>query len=80
MPKIIVYGADWCHMTRAALELLRRRKIDFKYIDIDRNPQAAEWVARQNGGKEKKPTIDIDGVILSEPTDRELEEALQSAR
>jgi hypothetical protein len=33
-------------------------------------------VKAQNGGKEKKPTIDIEGRILAEPTNKELDAAL----
>jgi glutaredoxin len=72
-----VYGADWCPLTRRALSHLKERGVPYEYTDIDEDREAAKWVAEQNGGKEKKPTIDIDGRILSEPTNRELDEALK---
>ena len=31
----------------------------------------------QNDGKEKKPTLDINGTILTEPDDDELDEVLR---
>jgi mycoredoxin len=76
MPKVIVYGADWCPLTRRALMHLEQIGVPFDYVDVEADPKASEWVKRQNGGKEKKPTIDIDGQILSEPTNEELEAAL----
>jgi mycoredoxin len=76
MKTVTVYGADWCPLTKRAIAHLEQMKIDFRYIDIDQNPRAARWVREQNGGKEIKPTIDIGGEVLSEPSDAELEAAL----
>jgi mycoredoxin len=76
MPKVIVYGADWCPLTRRAIEYLERIRVPFSYVDVEADPEASKWVKNQNGGKEKKPTIDIDGRILSEPTNEELRAAL----
>ncbi len=76
MASIKVYGADWCSMTRNTLAHLKERGIDYQYINIDTDSEAAKWVADQNGGREKKPTLDIDGEILSEPTDHELDRTL----
>ncbi len=76
MKNVTVYGADWCRLTARAIAQLEQMNVDFQYIDIDRDPVAAKWVRDQNGGKEKKPTIKIDGAVLSEPSDAELEAAL----
>ncbi len=76
MAKITVYGADWCSMTTHALDFLRDAGVDFEYIDVDDDPEAAEWVKKQNGGKEKKPTIDVDGQVLSTPSNSELKRVL----
>jgi thioredoxin reductase (NADPH) len=77
MASIKVYGADWCSMTKRALAHLEQLGVEYEYIDIDRDREAAQWVAAQNGGKEKKPTIDIDGEILSEPPNGLLDKVLQ---
>ena len=76
MKTVTVYGGEWCPLTKRAIAHLEQMKIDFRYIDIDQNPRAARWVREQNGGKEIKPTIDIGGEVLSEPSDAELEAAL----
>jgi glutaredoxin len=76
MKKVKVYGADWCPLTTQALKHLRQLRVPLEYINIERDPAAADWVKRQNNGKELKPTIDIDGLILSEPSDQELETAV----
>ena len=74
-----VFGADWCPMTQRTLMYLRDKRVEFVYTDIDNDPDAAEWVADQNNGKEKKPTLDIDGRILTEPSNAQLEKALKEA-
>ena len=76
MANIIVYGADWCSKTRNTLAHLEQRGINYQYINIDTDREAAKWVADQNNGREKKPTLNIDGEVLTEPTDRELDVAL----
>ena len=76
MAQVKVYGADWCSMTQSTLAHLDGLGVDYDYIDIDKDRQAAKWVAQQNGGKEKKPTLDIAGVVLSVPSNHELDEAL----
>jgi glutaredoxin len=78
MANIIVYGADWCAMTTAARTHLDRLGVQYRYIDIDKDREAARWVAQQNHGREKKPTIDIEGEVLSEPSNHELDRVLQA--
>jgi len=58
------------------MDQLNHMGVDYEYVDVDQNPEASEWVRRHNNGKEIKPTIDVDGQILSEPSDAELEEAV----
>ncbi len=72
-----VYGADWCHMTTDTLSCLKRLGVSHEYINVERDKEAAAWVRAQNDGKEKKPTLDINGTILTEPDDDELEETLR---
>jgi glutaredoxin len=80
MTTVTVYGSDWCPLTRAALRHLDQMGVEYKYIDIEEDEEAAKWVADQNGGKEKKPTIDVDGEVLSEPTNSELDKVLRAKR
>jgi len=75
--KVKVYGADWCGDTQHTLKLLKDLGVAYEYINIEENAEAAGWVKERNEGKERKPTLDIGGQILSEPSDRELESALR---
>jgi len=78
MERIKVYGADWCAMTRRTLNLLDRLGVQHDYINVDHDSEAAEWVKNQNNGKEKKPTVNIRGRILTTPSNETLEEALRA--
>lgn len=73
-----VYGADWCGMTRRTLSHLDEIGVEYEYINVDHDPAASEWVKQQNAGKEKKPTVDIDGRVITYPTNQELDEILAS--
>jgi glutaredoxin len=77
MADIKVYGADWCSMTTRTRAHLDQQGIAYEYVNIDRDRRGAEWVAAQNGGKEKKPTVDIAGSVLAEPTNAELDKVLE---
>lgn len=80
MPKVKVYGADWCGPTRRLLMHLDELGVAYEYIDVDHDEAASQWVKDQNGGKEKKPTIDIGGKILTSPNNQTLEEALRAEK
>ena len=72
-----VYGADWCEDTQRARAFLDRLGVQYQYVDIERDESGAAWVREQNGGKERKPTVDIAGQVLSVPSDHELTSALR---
>ena len=75
--EIKVYGAGWCGDTQRTLEHLRELGVAHKYINVEQDAQAAAWVREHNDGKERKPTLDLAGQILTEPSSRELDSALR---
>jgi glutaredoxin len=77
MPQITVYGADWCEDTVATRSDLDSLGVKYRYINIEQDAAAQEWVKRHNGGKQKTPTVDVGGQILVEPERQELELALK---
>jgi len=72
-----VYGADGCGDTQHAREFLERLGVAYEYVNIEEDERAREWVRGHNGGKERKPTVDVAGQVLSEPTDHDLTSALR---
>jgi len=77
MAQITVYGADWCGDTIQTRSDLDSLGVKYRYINVEEDAAAQEWVKRQNGGKQKTPTVDVGGQILVEPDREELELALQ---
>jgi glutaredoxin len=72
-----VYGADWCEDTQHAREFLDRLGVQYQYVNIEQDESAAAWVREHNDGRERKPTVDIAGQVLSVPSDHELTSALR---
>jgi mycoredoxin len=77
MAKIAVYGADWCGDTKRTRAFLDNLDVDYDYIDIEEDEEAARWVREQNDGKERKPTVKLGSRVLSVPGNNELEIALR---
>jgi glutaredoxin len=77
MEKVKVYGADWCGLTRRTLTHLDTLGVEYQYIDVDKDPEASQWVKDQNNGKEKKPTLQIGDQTLTAPSNRQLDETLR---
>lgn len=77
MADVKVYGADWCGHTKSIRSHLDKIGVAHDYVNIEQDARAREWVKRQNDGKEKKPTLDVKGRILSAPDESEVDEALR---
>lgn len=70
---ILLYGAMWCPDTVRSRNYLNENKIPYQWFDIDEDPEAKEFVRKQNNGHVVIPTIVFpDGSILVEPTDEAL--------
>ena len=71
-PHIIVYGARWCSDTIRTGTFLNQNEIPYTYVDVDSNEDAAAQVKDWNDGYLSTPTLDIEGEIVTEPSDEEL--------
>ena len=67
-------------MTTGTLRHLDELGVKYDFVDVEADPKAAEWVRSQNDGKERKPTLDMNGVILSEPSDAEVDRVLKEPK
>jgi mycoredoxin len=74
---ITVYGTDWCGDTTRTRQHLDGLQVPYDYIDIEQDPVSQDWVKRKNGGKQRTPTVDVDGEILVEPEEGALDQALR---
>lgn len=75
--KITLYGAYWCPDCRRSKKFLGEQFIPFKWVDIEQDKEAEQFVLQKNNGKRIIPTIVFeDGSFLVEPTNAELAQKL----
>ena len=78
---IVIYGAAWCPDARRARRFLDEHKANYRWIDIDEDNQALDFVRTTNGGQVIVPVIVFpDESILVEPTNDELDKKLEVLR
>lgn len=76
-PKITMYTTSWCPDCRASKRFLTKNGVPFTELDIEAKPETADIVRKINNGKQRVPTIVIEGgPTLVEPSERELGQAL----
>ncbi len=71
--EIVFYGTKWCFDCKRSRAYLDRMNVEYRYVDIDKDPDGRAFVQEVNKGSRSVPTIVFpDGEILVEPTDAEL--------
>jgi glutaredoxin len=61
MEPITMYSTTWCPDCRRAKSFLKERGVEFREVDIEKDPSAEEIVIKANDGKRKVPTLEIGG-------------------
>ncbi|MDY0219896.1 MAG: glutaredoxin family protein [Desulfobacterium sp.] len=58
-----IYSASWCPHCTKTVEYLKKNKIEFKYIEIEKQPdEAVKKVIQVNGGDDwVVPTLEFNG-------------------
>ncbi len=75
---ILMYGTTWCGDCRRVKRVLSERGVQYRWIDIETEPGAAERMLELNGGLWKTPTMILpDGKVLVEPSTSQLLHALE---
>lgn len=59
-----MYTTNFCSDCRRAKQFLQIRQIPFEEINIEENSDAADFVRRANGGRNKVPTFELNGRIF----------------
>ena len=78
MPEEIkIYGTNWCGDCRRTRRFLDYHKVSYKWIDIDQDKEAEQFVLKTNRGMRSVPTLVFgDGSILVEPSNLKVVEKL----
>jgi len=71
--QITVYGTVWCPDCKRSKAFLGEQRVQYQWVDIEQDEEAAKYVEQVNNGRRTVPTIVCrDGTILVEPTNAEL--------
>ena len=74
---IVFYGTAWCPSSLWARRLLAKNDIEYRWVNIDKDPEGCAYVEEVNNGFRSVPTILFpDGSLLVEPTISELSRKL----
>jgi mycoredoxin len=80
---LTVYTTTWCGPCKRLKAQLTREGIAYQEIDIERNPDAAEFVMSVNNGNQTVPTVVVESaagrVALTNPSVTEVKRLLGSA-
>ena len=75
--ELIMYSTVWCGYCRRLKTMLKAEGIAFTEVDIEHDPDAAEFVMRVNGGNQTVPTVRFpDGSALTNPSLKDVKEKL----
>lgn len=76
--ELTMYGADWCRDCIRSKALLEKLGVDYKYVDLEADPAAAD-VAKSISGQTHIPVVQFtDGEFLVEPSDADLQAKINS--
>ena len=77
--KVMLYGHTTCPNVPPIRGMLARAKVEYKYINIHKDGEAAALVREINDGYESVPTLVFpDGSTLTEPTVKQLKTKLEA--
>jgi len=72
-----MYTTQWCGFCRNLKKQLAREGIEMAEVDIERDPDAREFVMSVNGGNQTVPTVVLpDGTVLVNPSAAQVRERL----
>jgi len=69
MSELIRYSTVWCGYCKRLKTMLKSEGIAFTEVDIEHDPEAAQFVMSVNGGNQTVPTVKFpDGSALTNPS------------
>ena len=74
---LTMYSTTWCGYCYRLRTQLDREGIDYTVVDIERDPDAADYVMSVNGGNQTVPKVRFDdGTALTNPSIVQVKERL----
>ena len=75
-----MYGTEWCPDCHRSQAIFKEYGVEYEFIDVDKDEEAAQKVMGINNGKRIVPTIIINGVPHTNPDYLELKALLKPMR
>ena len=77
--QLTIYSTEWCGYCHRLMRQLDREGVGYEVVDIEHEPDAADYVMSVNGGNQTVPTVVFpDGTALTNPSLSEVKERLAS--
>ena len=77
--QVTMYSTTWCGYCARLKSQMDREGISYEVVDIDRDPSAAELVAKHNGGNQTVPTlVYADGTSQTNPALKDVKAKIAS--
>jgi mycoredoxin len=74
---LTVYTTSWCGYCHRLMTVLKSNGISHETVDIEQDPEAAEFVSSVNNGNRTVPTVKFaDGSTLTNPSAAEVKAKL----
>ena len=74
---VTMYSTPWCGYCRRLKSQMEREGIAYTEVDIERDPSAADYVMKVNGGNQTVPTVVFgDGSAMTNPSLAQVKERL----
>jgi mycoredoxin len=66
---LTIYSTAWCGYCHRLMKQLDREGVEYTPVDIEQDPDAADFVMSVNGGNQTVPTVVFDdGTALTNPS------------
>ena len=77
---VTMYTTTWCGYCQRLKAQMGREGIEFTEVDIELNPEAADFVMSVNGGSQTVPTLLFpDGTAATNPSINEVKSRLAAS-
>lgn len=74
---MVIYTTTWCGYCQRLKSQLSRANVEFREIDIEHDPAAADFVMSVNRGNATVPTVVFpDGSVATNPSAGEVQQRL----
>ena len=72
-PPLTIYSTAWCGYCHRLMKQLDREGVAYTAVDIEREPNAAQYVMELNGGNQTVPTVVFaDGAVVTNPSAKDV--------